>query len=137
MIRLAHQADANWIVPLLSDLYASHEKVYGVPFDPVSAGRTVRLIIKEGVCLVGKGCCAGAIHSPYPWNHQVTEWTVVFWAFKGHRIGILKHLMNLIEQTDPGAIISAASQFPDNRIGKHYQKLGFSPVETHHVARCR
>ena len=128
--RRAEPEDIPAILDLLREFYNKQGHIYsGIKFDPASCIETITAVMRDGICLVGDGCCAGAIGVPFPYNRNALFANVVFWYFKRPSgIHIFEALM--AECKKAGAThFSAASHFPDRRIERYYQKKGLNVCE--------
>lgn len=135
LFRPATLHDGLFVGRLLKEFYAEKGGIYGIPYDHASTLRTVQGVIDHGICLVGPTSCAGAILVPFPYNGDVLVAHVVFWYFKNAReIEIFERLMQHCAAA--GAVrITAASHYPENRIGPHYSKFGMEASESTWLGR--
>lgn len=127
--RPAQSSDVLFMLNLVRDGYKKNCSVYGIKFDGPSTLLTIANALTRGLCLVGPSSCAGAIITPFPYNHNAQVATVLFWCFKSSReIAIFGELLKHCR--DAGAThISASSHFPDNSIGRFYAKNGLHNCE--------
>lgn len=130
MFRRATPTDSRHIYSLLRRFYAKQGHVYaGIPMDFASTARTIEEVILNGVCLVGKRSCAGAILVPFFYNHDAIIANNVFWYFESPReIRILEALMEACKEAGATHFM-AQSHFPHNRIGRRYESLSLQACE--------
>ena len=128
--RHAEVSDIPFIVDLLREFYRKQGKIYGIPFDAPSCIYTVTEILSRGICLVGPSSVAAAMIVPGQFNHSVRFAHVPFWYFRSPReIRILDALIEVCRKA--GAThLNVASHYPENRIGRYYEKKGLHPVES-------
>ena len=128
--RPAQSSDVLRMLNLIRDAYTKNCSIYDVKFDGQSTMLTIASVMSRGLCLVGPSSCAGAIITPFPYNHNALVATVMFWCFKSSReITIFEELLKQCRES--GAThISASSHFPSNILLKHYSKFSLQPAET-------
>ncbi len=133
--RPAQSSDVLFMLNLVRDAYKKNCSVYGIKFDGPSTLLTIANALTRGLCLVGPSSCAGAIITPFPYNHNAQVATVLFWCFKSSReLAIFGELLKHCR--DAGAThISASSHFPDNNLKKHYARFSLQPVETQVIGK--
>lgn len=133
--RLATADDVPHVLELLQAFYEKAGGIYGIPFDRVSTIKTIAHVMGHGICLIGPSSTAGAVVSQFPYNHDARVAHVWFWYFKAAReIRIFEALMEACKEA--GAThLSAASLFPDNRIGRFYAKILLHPAEIQGIRR--
>ena len=131
--RPAKLSDAGFVLGLVRDFYRKSGGIYGIPFDSASTFQTINTTIVQGVCLVGPSSTAGAIFNFSPFNHSAVVAQVLFWFFKSAReIRILDEMKRAC--ANAGAThLCCASHFPENRIGRHYERLSMKPIEQWHM----
>lgn len=128
--RRATLEDVPFVARLIRELYAPRLECFRIPYDHESTLVMVGDLVSRGIVLVGESSCAGCLIYPFPFNANARVASVYFWYWqKLHGIGILKALMK--EAKAAGAThLTAASHFPENRIGRYYRKVGMRAVET-------
>lgn len=135
--RLARTDDIPFILELVRELCRKTglNDRYGIPFDGASAILTIGGVLANGLCLVGKSSCAGAVFFPYPYNHAAKIAHVQFWYFRNAReIAIFEALADACKGA--GAThIYAASIPPRHTVGKWYRKKGLSECESEHIGQ--
>lgn len=131
LFRRANFEDVPEIARRLRKLWGKIEPAYhGIKWDHPSALLTIDHAIRIGICLVGPTSCAGAVISPFLWNHNEMVADIMFWSFeRSHEVTILNEISAIC--TAAGAThIKANTHWPDNRIGRFYMGKGFGPSET-------
>lgn len=128
--RLAKLSDSARITRMLRAFYDKSGKIFGIPWDHVSAMETVWKAMEQGACIVGDHSCAGAIVGQFPYNHSVKIAHVVFWYFtKPREIRIFEALARACH--DLGCThINPSSLWPANTIGRYYERHGLKAAET-------
>lgn len=128
--------DGLFIGRLLKEFYAEKGvSAYGIPYDHASTLRTVQGVIQHGICLVGPSSCAGALLIPFPYNGDVIIAHVAFWYFKNAREMEIFELLMQHCAAAGASHINAASHYPENRIGRHYDKFGLNASESTWLGR--
>ncbi len=131
--RLANLSDSARIAGMLRAFYAKSGGIYGIPWDHVSAMETIWQTMERGACVVGDHSCAGAIIGDYPYNHSAKIAHVIYWYFTTPReLKIFEALARACG--DLGAThINPSSHWPQNTIGRYYQKHGLKAAETNWI----
>lgn len=118
-IRRAQPDDVVRIAQMLRRFYATHGKVYDIPYDHGSCMETVLKCIDEGVTFTGSGSCAGALIIPFPFNHKARVATVVFWYAENRRELYIFDLL-LAACREAGATHINASTLSPHHTGKRF-----------------
>jgi len=84
-IKLARPDDVIQIGQMLRRFYQEHGEVYAIKYDHASCLSTVLKTIVDGVCLLGRASCAGALLLPFPFNREALVAQVVFWYIENRR----------------------------------------------------
>lgn len=136
MFRRATPQDVRHVYSLLRRFYAKQGHIYSeIPFDFDSAARTIETVILRGVCLVGTKSCAGALLLPFQWNNTAIVANVLFWYFESPgQIRILEALMAACKEAGATHFV-AVSHFPENRIGRRYEKLLLTACEESFIGK--
>lgn len=131
--RPATPSDFDAILDLIVDINKKVGAVYGIPMEAGSVVHAINHTIKEGICLVGDGACAGGFIHPYIWNHAMKIGLVLFWNYR--KPGGIRIFQAMVEEFKRrGAThVSCSSHFPKNTIGRHYLKRGAHPVEVQYL----
>ena len=127
--RPAVSSDIPFILDLVREFYARDGGIYGVEFDDASARKVIEAIISKGICIVGPTSVAGAIISPFPWNHCEKVAQVMVWYFRRPaEIVIFEELKRAVKVA--GAThINASAVLPRHSIERFYAKNGLHPAE--------
>lgn len=122
-----------FIASLLREFYTKAGGPYQIRFDYPSALEFVQGVIAKGYCLVGPTSCAGAVFVPFPFNRQAVLARVEFWYFKRPReitiFDTLREACRWLGATH----IGAASHYPENTVGRVYDRRNMLPIESYHM----
>jgi hypothetical protein len=118
---------------MLRRFYGTHGGIYGIPYDHGSCLSTILKTIQDGICLVGRNSCAGALLLPFPFNSNAIVAHIPFWYVeKGRQIAIFDVLLRECKRAG-AKFVNVAALAPKGTGKRFYAVRGLKLAEFQYI----